>query len=116
LPEHSPTAPDLVVADEPTANLDHKTAMEVIDLMKTLNNELGVTFVFSTHDPKIMAAASRVITSRRRKDHLMIEWRLAFRNLVRNQRRTLISVLMIAAGFCAMVLFQGFSSFVLGGA
>jgi putative ABC transport system ATP-binding protein len=54
--------PDLVVADEPTANLDHKTAMEVIDLMKTLNNELGVTFVFSTHDPKIMAAASRVIT------------------------------------------------------
>jgi putative ABC transport system permease protein len=45
----------------------------------------------------------------------MIEWRLAFRNLVRNQRRTLISVLMIAAGFCAMVLFQGFSSFVLGG-
>ncbi len=47
----------LVLADEPTANLDQATAMRVIDLMKRLRDELGVTFLFSTHDPKVMAEA-----------------------------------------------------------
>ncbi|HYW92757.1 MAG TPA: ABC transporter ATP-binding protein [Gammaproteobacteria bacterium] len=52
-------APDtkVVLADEPTANLDSQTAHRVIGLMHQLKAELGVTFAFSTHDPKIMAAA-----------------------------------------------------------
>ena len=54
--------PALVLADEPTANLDSKTGNALIDLMKKLNTEQGITFVFATHDPKVMAAAKRVVT------------------------------------------------------
>lgn len=53
--------PALVLADEPTANLDSKTSGELIDLMKQLNTDHGVTFLFATHDPSVMAAAKRVI-------------------------------------------------------
>ncbi len=52
------THPKLVLADEPTANLDSKTGIEVIDLMEAINREYRTTFVFSTHDPKIMQRAS----------------------------------------------------------
>lgn len=51
------TNAQLVLADEPTANLDHDTALRVIELMKKMRDELGTTFVFSTHDPKIMDEA-----------------------------------------------------------
>ena len=47
----------IILADEPTANLDSETAHRVIDLMRRLKTELGVTFAFSTHDPKVMAEA-----------------------------------------------------------
>lgn len=53
--------PQLVLADEPTANLDHDTAHKVIALMKQMRDEFGTTFVFSTHDPKIMEAAERTL-------------------------------------------------------
>lgn len=53
--------PTLVLADEPTANLDSKTGHALIELMKTLNEEHGITFLFATHDPKVMDAAKRVI-------------------------------------------------------
>ena len=46
--------PKLVLADEPTANLDHATAYMVIDLMKKMKNDFGTTFIFSTHDQKIV--------------------------------------------------------------
>jgi len=49
--------PKLVLADEPTANLDHETAYMVIDIMKRMKRELGTTFVFSTHDQKIVGEA-----------------------------------------------------------
>jgi putative ABC transport system ATP-binding protein len=52
----------LVLADEPTANLDHDTAYRIIELMKNMRNEFGTTFVFSTHDPKIMQSAEHTIT------------------------------------------------------
>jgi len=55
------TDPALVLADEPTANLDSKTGSEVVALMRRLNRERGTTFVFSTHDPRIMTAADRVL-------------------------------------------------------
>jgi len=52
--------PQLVLADEPTANLDHDSAHKVLALMKRLRDEFGTTFVFSTHDPKIMEVAERM--------------------------------------------------------
>ena len=51
------TNPRLVLADEPTANLDHETAYRIIGLMRRLRDEFGTSFVFSTHDPKIMGEA-----------------------------------------------------------
>jgi putative ABC transport system ATP-binding protein len=51
------TNPKLVLADEPTANLDHATAYRIINLMRRLRDEFGTSFVFSTHDPKIMGEA-----------------------------------------------------------
>ena len=53
--------PALVLADEPTANLDSTTGTELIALMRKLNQDKGVTFVFATHDPKVMEAADRVV-------------------------------------------------------
>jgi putative ABC transport system ATP-binding protein len=53
--------PALVIADEPTANLDTHNANQLIDLMRGLNRELGLTFVFSTHDPRLLDRASRVV-------------------------------------------------------
>ena len=54
--------PKLVLADEPTANLDHDTAYRVLQLMKKMRDEFGTTFVFSTHDPKIMGEAETIFT------------------------------------------------------
>jgi putative ABC transport system ATP-binding protein len=51
------TNPKLVLADEPTANLDHQTAYMVLDLMKKMQKEFKTTFIFSTHDPKIVGEA-----------------------------------------------------------
>jgi len=55
------TRPRLVLADEPTANLDSETGERIIDLMRELNHTEGTTFLFSTHDPKIMSHADRVV-------------------------------------------------------
>jgi len=55
------TNPELVLADEPTANLDSKTSQQIITLMQRLNREKGVTFVFSTHDPRVTQNAKRVV-------------------------------------------------------
>ena len=56
--------PALVLADEPTANVDSKTASELLDLMERLNQVKGVTFLFSTHDPAVMERARRLIALR----------------------------------------------------
>jgi putative ABC transport system ATP-binding protein len=54
-------SPALVLADEPTANLDSRTGTELIRLMRRLNRDQGVTFLFSSHDPKVIDHADRVI-------------------------------------------------------
>ncbi|MBI1949277.1 MAG: ABC transporter ATP-binding protein [Deltaproteobacteria bacterium] len=53
--------PAVVLADEPTANLDQVTGKALIDMMHRLNHEHGVTFIFSTHDPMVLAQAERVV-------------------------------------------------------
>jgi putative ABC transport system ATP-binding protein len=55
------TQPQIVLADEPTANLDSQTGQNIIDLMKEMNQKQGTTFIFSTHDPKVMSHANAVI-------------------------------------------------------
>ncbi|MFP4153633.1 MAG: ABC transporter ATP-binding protein [Alkalispirochaeta sp.] len=55
------TKPRIVLADEPTANLDSKTGADIIELMKKINAELSTTFIFSTHDPTIVDIADHII-------------------------------------------------------
>lgn len=57
-------SPSIILADEPTANLDHKTGTGILELMKGINKKFGTTFIFSTHDQKIMAIADRVVELR----------------------------------------------------
>jgi putative ABC transport system ATP-binding protein len=56
------TRPELVLADEPTANLDHETAHMIIRLMKRMRDSLGTTFIFSTHDTRIIGEAEIICT------------------------------------------------------
>ncbi|HLF73806.1 MAG TPA: ABC transporter ATP-binding protein [Anaerolineales bacterium] len=62
--------PKLILADEPTANLDTENGKQVMDIMAKLNQETGVTFVFATHDPRVIKYARRVVTLR---DGLIVE-------------------------------------------
>jgi len=55
------TKPKIVLADEPTANLDSKTGYQIIELMKEINHKDNTTFIFSTHDQKVMEHADRLI-------------------------------------------------------
>ena len=64
------TEPHLVLADEPTANLDSKTSQQILELMLRLNKERQVTFLFATHDPQVMALSRRTL---RIKDGLLLE-------------------------------------------
>lgn len=56
------TDPKLILADEPTANLDTENGEQVMEIMKRLNKETGTTFVFATHDPRVIKYATRVVT------------------------------------------------------
>jgi putative ABC transport system ATP-binding protein len=64
------TKPEIVLADEPTANLDSVTSEAIITLMKKINRDLGTTFIFSTHDPSIVDVADHII---RLRDGLITE-------------------------------------------
>jgi putative ABC transport system ATP-binding protein len=54
--------PKIILADEPTANLDKTTSLSLIEYMKKLNEERGVTFLFSTHDPRLLEYVKRIIS------------------------------------------------------
>ncbi len=56
--------PDIILADEPTANLDSETARSLLEIMEAMNQRHGVTFIFSTHDRRVMEYARRVVTLR----------------------------------------------------
>lgn len=56
--------PTIILADEPTANLDSKTGADLLEMMHCLNADTGMTFIFSTHDPMVMERAQRLITLR----------------------------------------------------
>ena len=56
--------PRLVIADEPTANLDGVTGEAILQAMRDLNEKKGVTFIFSTHDPRVMRFARRIVKLR----------------------------------------------------
>jgi putative ABC transport system ATP-binding protein len=56
------TDPTMILADEPTANLDTENGEQVMEIMKKLNEETGTTFVFATHDPRVIKYAKRVVT------------------------------------------------------
>jgi len=58
------THPVLVLADEPTANLDTENGRQVMEIMQRLNQETGTTFLFATHDPRVIPFARRVVTLR----------------------------------------------------
>ena len=62
--------PALILADEPTANLDTENGRQVMEIMEKLNKETGVTFIFATHDPRVIKYAHRVVTLR---DGLIVE-------------------------------------------
>lgn len=64
------TNPAIVLADEPTANIDSATGQSIIELMKHINAEEKTTFIFSTHDPKVMEQARRIILL---KDGVVVE-------------------------------------------
>jgi putative ABC transport system ATP-binding protein len=74
------TKPTIVLADEPTANLDSKTGGTIIELMKRVNSDIGTTFIFSTHDPTIVGIADHVIrlhdgevTENTRRERVLVE-------------------------------------------
>ena len=64
------TRPALILADEPTANLDTENGKQVMEIMERLNKSTGVTFVFATHDPRVLKYAHKVVTLR---DGLIVE-------------------------------------------
>lgn len=62
-------SPNIILADEPTANLDSQTARSLLHIMQKMNERHGVTFVFSTHDTRVMECARRIVTLRDGKVH-----------------------------------------------
>ena len=112
--------PQLVLADEPTANLDSKTGAEIIELMRSMQQQQHVSFIFSSHDPKVLEAADdavhiqdgRITSVERRlamrRGAAVNTLSLAWRNLLRNRRRSLMTLIAMVLGLVAVLLFGGY--------
>ena len=74
------TKPDVVLADEPTGNLDHETATEIQQLLQTLKQELGMSLIIVTHDRELAQSADRILTMQSGE----LVWRVG-RNLLRHR-------------------------------
>ena len=111
--------PDLVIADEPTANLDSATGNEVLQVIKGLNERDGVTFIFSTHNPAILSFATRLIRlkdgelgdCRRGGGVLMFFVRLAILSILSHRRRSTVIAVSVAVSVVVMIFVEG----MLGG-
>ena len=98
------TDPTLLLCDEPTGDLDRKSGDEVLNLLQTLNKDLGKTIVMVTHDPQAAARAKRTLHLEK---GLLVEevvqrmkaLHLVWRNLLRRKIRTIITLLAIIVGF-----------------
>jgi putative ABC transport system ATP-binding protein len=80
--------PQLVLADEPTANLDTKSAANLLDIMAKLNKEENITFIFSTHDTRVIERARRVITlvdGQIHSDTARVETKVVHENLMQTK-------------------------------
>ena len=111
------TNPKLILADEPTANLDHETAYMVLNIMKKMKDDFGTTFVFSTHDQKIVSEAEIIYTledgelTGRRLGKVMFKLlKISIRNLMRYKRRTLLTASLITTGVVFVLVFVAVSS------
>ena len=116
--------PALVLADEPTANLDTQTARQLMGLMRELNHQLELTFLFSTHDQRLLDRADRIVRlcdgrvvedTREREVSERKFLLLAFRNVFRNRRHTMMALLVVAGGVAGLLLVGGFFSFMFWG-
>ena len=74
------TKPDIILADEPTANLDSETSKQIMDLLGSLNRETGVTFLFATHHDFVLSRASRILELK--DGHIVKDEQLQNLNLV----------------------------------
>ena len=113
--------PQIVLADEPTANLDSKTGEQIIELMKKINRDMETTFIFSTHNAKIVTIADHVIRlmdglvqrehqagtdhgyDREREVVMSVLIRIALRNILEHKSKSFIIGIIIAVGVLVIV-------------
>ena len=115
--------PDIVLADEPTANLDAENSHNILQTMERLNRELGTTFIFATHDDKVMQYLRRKITlvdgrvatdepvdgaaPRRLRSNRVTILKLALKNLLGAGLRTWLNVFVLSLSFVLIIFTQG---------
>jgi len=92
------TKPRIILADEPTANLDHKTGEGILELMKRINRTSRTTFVFSTHDKKVIAKADRLIRIEDGRIHSLAMRTASKWVVVKDGRRPLVTALLRKEG------------------
>jgi hypothetical protein len=108
------TRPSLLLADEPTGNLDTRTSVEIMDLMTRLNREQGITIVMVTHEPDIAAYAQAPAALRRwqardrrrtggGRSMFFETLKLALRAISRNMLRSFLTVLGVVIGVAAVI-------------